>query len=63
MVKPLSVAKHTFASTLKSFKTASGKSGRFYSLPELAKQYPNIGRLSPCASFLSQFYATATASG
>ena len=38
-------AKHPFANTLKSFKTASGKSGHFYSLPELAKQYPNVARL------------------
>jgi aconitate hydratase len=36
---------HAFASTLKSFKTASGKAGQFYSLPELAKQYPGIKRL------------------
>ncbi len=38
-------AAHAFASTLKSFKTASDKSGKFYSLPELAKQFPNIARL------------------
>ena len=38
-------AKHAFASTLKSFKTASGKAGKFYSLPELAKQFPSISRL------------------
>ncbi|MDQ6683519.1 MAG: aconitate hydratase [Pseudomonadota bacterium] len=36
---------HAFASTLKTFKTASGKSGSYYSLPELAKTYPNIKRL------------------
>ena len=36
---------HAFTSTLKSFKTASGKSGKLYSLPALAKQYPNIARL------------------
>ena len=36
---------HAFASTLKSFKTASGKEGRFYSLPELARQYPDVSRL------------------
>ena len=28
-----------------TFKTASGKSGQFFSLPELAKQFPNISRL------------------
>ncbi len=36
---------HAFSSTLKSFKTASGKAGKFYSLPELAKQFPKISRL------------------
>ncbi|MBA4260877.1 MAG: aconitate hydratase AcnA [Comamonadaceae bacterium] len=36
---------HPFASTVKSFRTASGKSGRFYSLPELTRQYPNVKRL------------------
>ena len=36
---------HAFASTLKTFKTASGKTGKFYSLPELAKQFPKISRL------------------
>ncbi len=29
--------KHAFASTLKTFKTASGKAGRFYSIPALGK--------------------------
>ncbi len=36
---------HAFASTLKTFKTASGKTGKFYSLPALAKQFPKISRL------------------
>jgi aconitate hydratase len=36
---------HAFASTLQSFETASGKEGKFYSLPALAKQYPNVSRL------------------
>ena len=45
MAQPARAAKHAFADTLKSFKTASGKSGKFYSLPALAKQYPNIARL------------------
>ena len=36
---------HAFASTLKNFKTASGKAGKFYSLPALAKQFPNVSRL------------------
>ncbi|WP_213955520.1 MULTISPECIES: aconitate hydratase AcnA [unclassified Variovorax] len=36
---------HAFAPTLKTFKTASGKSGKFFSLRELAKQYPNVDKL------------------
>ena len=36
---------HPFASTVKSFKTPSGKAGRYYSLPALAKAYPNVKRL------------------
>ena len=36
---------HPFAKTLKSFKTASGKSLQLYSLPELAKQHPSVSRL------------------
>ncbi|MDP3349728.1 aconitate hydratase [Hydrogenophaga sp.] len=36
---------HPFANTVKTFKTASGKSGRLYSLPALAKQFPEIKRL------------------
>ena len=36
---------HPFASTVKPFKMASGKTGRLYSLPALAKQFPNIKRL------------------
>ncbi|MEO8525111.1 MAG: aconitate hydratase [Caldimonas sp.] len=36
---------HAFASTLQTFKTASGKEGSFYSLPVLTKQHPNISRL------------------
>ncbi len=37
--------RHAFASTLKTFTTASGKQGRFYSLPALARKYPNVKRL------------------
>jgi aconitate hydratase len=40
-----STPKHAFANTLKSFKTASGKSLKFHSLPELAKTHPNINKL------------------
>ena len=36
---------HAFPATLKNFKTASGQPGRLYSLPALAKQFPNISRL------------------
>ncbi len=36
---------HPFAHTVKPFKTASGKSGRLYSLPALAQQFPNVKRL------------------
>ncbi|WP_234263585.1 aconitate hydratase AcnA [Hydrogenophaga sp. NFH-34] len=36
---------HPFAKTLKTFKTASGKPGRFYSLPALAQAFPNVQRL------------------
>ena len=38
-------ATHAFTSTRKRFKTASGKDGRFFSLPELAKTWPNVSRL------------------
>ena len=36
---------HPFAKTLQSFQTASGKSLKFYSLPELAKAHPSVKRL------------------
>jgi aconitate hydratase len=36
---------HVFANTLKTFKTASGKTGKFHSLPALAKQFPKVSRL------------------
>jgi aconitate hydratase len=39
------VSAHAFAKTLKTFKTASGKESQFYSLPLLAKIYPNVSRL------------------
>ena len=38
-------ARHAFAGTVKSFTTPSGKSGKFYSLPALAKQFPKVARL------------------
>ena len=36
---------HAYASTLKTFTTASGKEGQFYSLPELARAFPGVSRL------------------
>ncbi len=36
---------HAFRSTLKTFHSASGKAGRFHSLPALARKFPNIKRL------------------
>jgi aconitate hydratase len=36
---------HAFQNTLKSFKSGGGKSGKFFSLPELARQFPKINRL------------------
>ncbi|HSN31299.1 MAG TPA: aconitase family protein, partial [Ideonella sp.] len=36
---------HAYANTLKTFKTADGAQGRLYSLPELAKRFPNVNRL------------------
>ena len=38
-------ARHAFAGTLRNFRTASGKEGQFYSLPVLARQFPQIQRL------------------
>ncbi|MEJ5991076.1 aconitate hydratase [Ramlibacter sp. PS3R-8] len=36
---------NAFAHTLQSFKAGLGRTGQFYSLPELAKRYPNVKRL------------------
>ena len=36
---------HPFAHAVKSFRMAGGRTGRFYSLPALAQQYPAIARL------------------
>ncbi|MEP7282134.1 MAG: aconitate hydratase, partial [Rubrivivax sp.] len=36
---------HPFAATLQSFTTASGKTGRLYSLPALTKTHPSVARL------------------
>ncbi len=36
---------HPFSDTVKPFRTASGKTGRLYSLPALARRYPSVKRL------------------
>ncbi|HZV92783.1 MAG TPA: aconitate hydratase AcnA, partial [Caldimonas sp.] len=36
---------HAFADTVKTFTTRAGKQGRFWSLPALARQFPNVSRL------------------
>ena len=36
---------HAFAHTLQTFKAGIGRGGKFYSLPELAKEFPNVHRL------------------
>ncbi len=36
---------HAFASTRAKFRTASGTSGQLYSLPELARRFPNVARM------------------
>ena len=36
---------HAFEHTLKTFKPGAGDKGRYYSLPELAKEFPKINRL------------------
>ena len=41
----LSAQSPEFSSTLKTFETSSGTTGRFYSLPELTRQFPSIKRL------------------
>ncbi len=38
-------APHAFGKTRKTFLTASGKSGQFFSLPALAKTWPGVNRL------------------
>ncbi len=45
MARTASDAAHPFADTLKTFKTASGKSLKCHSLPELARRHPGVSRL------------------
>ncbi len=42
------MAMHSFAHTLETFETGSGMSARFYSLPALSQQYPQVSRLPVC---------------
>ncbi|HEX6705163.1 MAG TPA: aconitate hydratase AcnA [Albitalea sp.] len=42
---PTSITSHAFETTIKGFQTEPGKTARFFSLPELAKTYPNVSRL------------------
>jgi len=45
MAKAPGATAHAFAATLQTFHTASGQAGRFYALPALAQQFPNVARL------------------
>ena len=36
---------HPFADTVRTFRTAAGRSGRFYSLPVLAQRFPSVRQL------------------
>jgi aconitate hydratase len=36
---------HPFSDTVKTFRTPSGKAGRFYSLPTLSRRFPGVSRL------------------
>jgi aconitate hydratase len=42
---PMARTAHPFAATRKPFATPSGRRGALYSLPALAKTYPNVNRL------------------
>ncbi len=42
---PTTTVRHPFSDTVKSFRTVSGKTGRLFSLPALARQYPSVSRL------------------
>ncbi len=42
---PATAPTHAFSETLLSFKTASGVTGKHFSLPALAKRFPNVKRL------------------
>ncbi len=42
---PANPDSHPFGATFQRFQTASGKDGKFYSLPALAERYPSVKRL------------------
>ncbi len=42
---PTTRFRHPFSDTVKTFRTASGKTGRFYSLPTLSRRFPAVSRL------------------
>jgi aconitate hydratase len=43
--KPSRPVSHPYSKTRKTFTTASGREGQFFSLPALAKTHPNVSRL------------------
>ncbi len=45
MARTATATAHAFADTLQTFKTASGKSLKFHSLPALAQRHPGVNRL------------------
>jgi aconitate hydratase len=45
MTRMTRMSRHPFAQTLQSFSTASGKPGRLWSLPALARRHPQVRRL------------------
>ena len=42
---PVNAPRHAFENTRKTFRTPAGKTGSYFSLPELTKTYPNVKRL------------------
>ena len=58
---------HNAFNTLKTFQPSAGKTGRYYSLPELAKTFPNVKRTGwkakPLASALLEDAGVAIIGG
>jgi aconitate hydratase len=52
---------HNTFNTLKQFKLQSGKAGSFYSLPALARKFPNVSRLPVSIRIVLECCAIATA--